>query len=103
MLCAVFALILGLAALSLALALLPEPDPVQALDALAPPGAQIDPNTANNTATEDTRIVQQQPTPTPEASTLLLLGSSLASLAGYAGLRLRARRLGQRPSPNPQR
>lgn len=46
--------------------------------------------------------VQPQPTPeppkepgpaaAPEASTLLLLGSGLASLAGYAGLRLWARR-----------
>jgi hypothetical protein len=32
------------------------------------------------------------PAAVPEASTLLLLGSGLASLAGYAGLRLRARR-----------
>jgi uncharacterized repeat protein (TIGR01451 family) len=67
-------------------------------------GNVTDLKTANSTATENTTVTalsEPEPSPAavPEASTLLLLGSGLASLAGYAGLRLRARRLGQRPSP----
>jgi len=58
-------------------------------------GNECDPNTANNTTTENTTVLSPErpnPAAAPEASTLLLLGSGLASLASYAGLRLRARR-----------
>jgi uncharacterized repeat protein (TIGR01451 family) len=57
-------------------------------------GNESESNTTNNTSTANVTVISlNPPAQVPEGDTLLLVGTGLAGLLGYAGLRWRARRL----------
>jgi len=56
-------------------------------------GNERETNTANNSSTANVTVISSNPpAQVPEGDTLMLVGTGLAGLAGYAGLRWRARR-----------